>query len=282
MEQTNDWTLVIKPRKKWLDVDIKGIWRYRDLLYMYVKRDIITIYKQTILGPLWFFIQPIFTTVMYMFVFGGLAGISTDGAPQPLFYLSGIMLWNYFSACFNVSSSVFVSNAGVFGKVYFPRLVVPLSGIISNLIKMLIQLLLFIIVYIYFFAIGTQLSVNWTIILFPFLIFLIAFHGMSWGLIITSLTTKYRDLNQFVGFALQLFMYATPVIYPLSAASDKYKFLLELNPLTPIFEAFKYSCMGCGSLDWGGLLYSTIFMIVTLSFAVILFNRVERNFMDTV
>ncbi len=282
MEQTNEWTIEIKPRKKWLDIDIKGIWRYRDLLYMYVKRDIITIYKQTILGPLWFFIQPIFTTVMYMFVFGGLAGISTDGAPQPLFYLSGIMLWNYFSACFNVSSSVFISNAGVFGKVYFPRLVVPLSGIISNLIKMLIQLLLFIIVYIYFFAIGTPLSVNWTIILFPFLIFLIAFHGMSWGLIITSLTTKYRDLNQFVGFALQLFMYATPVIYPLSAASEKYKFLLELNPLTPIFEAFKYSCMGCGSLDWEGLLYSTIFMIMTLSFAVIIFNRVERNFMDTV
>ncbi len=282
MEQTNDWTLVIKPRKKWLDLDIKGIWRYRDLLYMYVKRDIITLYKQTILGPLWFFIQPVFTTVMYMFVFGGLAGISTDGAPQPLFYLSGIMMWNYFSACFNASSNVFVSNAGIFGKVYFPRLVVPLSGIISNLIKMLIQLLLFVIVYIYYIAIGTTLSVNWTIILFPFLIFLIAFHGMSWGLIITSLTTKYRDLNQFVTFGLQLFMYATPVIYPLSAASEKYKFLLEINPLTPIFEAFKYSCMGCGSLDWGGLLYSTIFMIITLSFAVIIFNRVERNFMDTV
>ena len=277
-----DWTIEIKPRKKWLDVDIKGIWRYRDLLYMYVKRDIVTVYKQTILGPLWFLIQPIFTTVMYMFVFGGLAGISTDGAPQPLFYLSGIMLWNYFSEAFKVSSNVFVTNANVFGKVYFPRLVVPLAGITSNLLKMLIQLGLFIVVYIYFYATGDNLSVNWTIILFPYLIFLIAFHAMSWGMVVSSLTTKYRDLTQLVNFGVQLFMYATPVIYPLSAAPEKYRFILELNPLTPIFEAFKYSCMGCGSLDWGGLLYSTLFMLVTLFFAVLIFNRVERNFMDTV
>ena len=277
-----DWTIEIKPRKKWLDVDIKGIWRYRDLLYMYVKRDIVTVYKQTILGPLWFLIQPIFTTVMYMFVFGGLAGISTDGAPQPLFYLSGIMLWNYFNEAFKVSSNVFVTNANVFGKVYFPRLVVPLAGITSNLLKMLIQLGLFIVVYIYFYATGANLSVNWTIILFPYLIFLIAFHAMSWGMIVSSLTTKYRDLTQLVNFGVQLFMYATPVIYPLSAAPEKYRFILELNPLTPIFEAFKYSCMGCGSLDWGGLLYSTFFMLVTLFFAVLIFNRVERNFMDTV
>lgn len=277
-----NWTIEIKPRKKWLDIDIKGIWRYRDLLYMYVKRDIVTVYKQTILGPLWFLIQPIFTTVMYMFIFGGLAGISTDGAPQPLFYLSGIMLWNYFNEAFKVSSNVFVTNANVFGKVYFPRLVVPLAGITSNLLKMLIQLGLFIIVYVYFYATGANLSVNWTIILFPYLIFLIAFHAMSWGMIVSSLTTKYRDLTQLVNFGVQLFMYATPVIYPLSAAPEKYRFILELNPLTPIFEAFKYSCMGCGSLDWGGLLYSTIFMLVTLFFAVLIFNRVERNFMDTV
>lgn len=277
-----NWTIEIKPRKKWLDIDIKGIWRYRDLLYMYVKRDIVTVYKQTILGPLWFLIQPIFTTVMYMFIFGGLAGISTDGAPQPLFYLSGIMLWNYFNEAFKVSSNVFVTNANVFGKVYFPRLVVPLAGITSNLLKMIIQLGLFIAVYIYFYATGAKLSVNWTIILFPYLIFLIAFHAMSWGMIVSSLTTKYRDLTQLVNFGVQLFMYATPVIYPLSAAPEKYRFVLELNPLTPIFEAFKYSCMGCGSLDWGGLLYSTIFMLVTLFFAVLIFNRVERNFMDTV
>lgn len=280
--ESETWTIEIRPQKRWLDVDVKNLWRYRDLYYMYIKRDIITVYKQTILGPLWFLIQPIFTTIMYMFVFGGLAGISTDGAPQPLFYLSGIMLWNYFNEAFKVSSNVFIQNANIFGKVYFPRLVVPLAGITSNLIKMLIQLGLFIIVYIYYLTTGADLHVNWTIILFPFLVFLIAFHAMSWGMIVSALTTKYRDLTQLISFGIQLFMYATPVIYPLSAAPEKYRDIIALNPLTPIFEAFKYSCMGCGSLDWGGLLYSTIFMLVTLFFAVIIFNRVERNFMDTV
>ncbi len=279
---SKDWTLVIKPEKRLLDVDLKGIWRYRDLWYMYVKRDIVTVYKQTILGPLWFFIQPAFTTIMYMFVFGGLAGISTDGAPQPLFYLSGIMLWNYFSECFNGASNTFTANAGIFGKVYFPRLVVPLASLTSNLVKMLIQLLLFVAVYIYFVATGTPLSLNAAAFLFPLLVFLLAFHALSWGLIISSLTSKYRDLKYLVSFGLQLFMYATPIIYPLSAAGDKYRWALELNPLTPVFEAFKYGFLGCGSLSWGGLLYSTVFMLVALFFSIIIFNRVERNFMDTV
>lgn len=278
----NKWDIEIKPKKKLLDVDIKGIWKYRDLYRMYVKRDIVTVYKQTILGPLWFLIQPIFTTIMYMFVFGGLAGISTDGAPQPLFYMSGILLWNYFNSAFMVSSNVFTTNASVFGKVYFPRLVVPLSGITSNLIKFGIQLVLFILMYLYYWAQGADLYINWTLVLFPFLVFLIAFHAMSWGLIISALTTKYRDLTQLVTFGIQLFMYATPVIYPLSAAPEKYRDLISLNPLTPIFEAFKYSCMGCGSLDWGGLLYSTVFMCITLFLSVVIFSRVERNFMDTV
>lgn len=277
-----DWTLVIKPEKGLLDVDIKGIWRYRDLWYMYVKRDIVTVYKQTILGPLWFFIQPIFTTAMYMFVFGGLAGISTDGVPQPLFYLSGIMLWNYFSECFNGASNTFTANAGVFGKVYFPRLVVPLASLTSNLIKMLIQLLLFIVVYVYYVAIGGPVSINAAALLFPILVFMLAFHALSWGLIVSSLTSKYRDLRYLVGFGLQLFMYATPIIYPLSAAGDKFRWALELNPLTPIFEAFKFGVLGSGSLSWGGLLYSFVFMVVMLFFSIIIFNRVERNFMDTV
>ncbi len=277
-----DWTLVIKPEKGLLDVDIKGIWRYRDLWYMYVKRDIVTVYKQTILGPLWFFIQPIFTTAMYMFVFGGLAGISTDGVPQPLFYLSGIMLWNYFSECFNGASNTFTANAGIFGKVYFPRLVVPLASLTSNLIKMLIQLLLFIVVYVYYVAIGGPVSINAAALLFPMLVFMLAFHALSWGLIVSSLTSKYRDLRYLVGFGLQLFMYATPIIYPLSAAGDKFRWALELNPLTPIFEAFKFGVLGSGSLSWGGLLYSFVFMVVMLFFSVIIFNRVERNFMDTV
>ena len=277
-----DWTLVIKPEKGLLDVDLKGIWRYRDLWYMYVKRDIVTVYKQTILGPLWFFIQPIFTTAMYMFVFGGLAGISTDGVPQPLFYLSGIMLWNYFSECFNGASNTFTANAGIFGKVYFPRLVVPLASLTSNLIKMLIQLLLFIVVYVYYVAIGGPVSINAAALLFPVLVFMLAFHALSWGLIVSSLTSKYRDLRYLVGFGLQLFMYATPIIYPLSAAGDKFRWALELNPLTPIFEAFKFGVLGSGSLSWGGLLYSFVFMLVMLFFSIIIFNRVERNFMDTV
>lgn len=281
-EKNNDWTLVIKPRKRLLDLDLKGLWRYRDLWYMYVKRDIVTFYKQTILGPLWFVIQPVLTTIMYMFVFGGLAKISTDGAPQPLFYLSGIMLWNYFSDSFNASCGVFTNNASVFGKVYFPRLVVPLAGLTSNLVKMGIQLILFILVYVGYCIAGVPLSINWTLALFPLLVLLLALHALSWGLIISSVTSKYRDLKFLVAFGLQLFMYATPIIYPLSAASGRIRMALELNPLTPIFEAFKYGCLGCGSLSWSGLLYSTVFMLVTLFFSVIIFNRVERNFMDTV
>jgi lipopolysaccharide transport system permease protein len=277
-----DWTLVIKPEKRLLDLDLKGIWRYRDLWYMYVKRDFVTFYKQTILGPLWFFIQPILTTIMYMFVFGGLAGISTDGAPQPLFYLSGIMLWNYFSDCFNGASGTFTANAGIFGKVYFPRLVVPLAALTSNLLKLLIQLILFILVYAGYLIAGVPLQVNATLLLFPFYVLLLAGHALSWGLIVSSVTSKYRDMRFLVSFGLQLFMYATPVIYPLSVASGKFKFALELNPLTPVFEAFKYGCLGCGSFSVGGLLYSTVFMLVTLFLAVIVFNRVERNFIDTV
>ena len=277
-----DWTLVIKPEKGLLDIDLKGLWRYRDLWYMYVRRDIVTVYKQTILGPLWFFIQPIFTTVMYMFVFGGLAGISTDGVPQPLFYLSGIMLWNYFSECFNGASNTFSANAGIFGKVYFPRLVVPLASLTSNLVKMLIQLLLFAAVYVYYVVIGGPVSINAAALLFPVLVLMLALHALSWGLVVSSLTSKYRDLRYLVGFGLQLFMYATPIIYPLSAAGDKFRWALELNPLTPIFEAFKYGFLGAGSLSWNGLIYSAVFMAVMLFFSVIIFNRVERNFMDTV
>lgn len=275
---------IITPRRGLLDIDIKGLWRYRDLYVMYIKRDIVTKYKQTILGPLWYVIQPIFTTVMYMFVFGGLAGISTDGAPQPLFYMAGILLWNYFNETFTVCSDIFSANANVFGKVYFPRLVVPLSGATSNLLKMLIQLVLFVLVYLYFYMSLPEgvISINYSLLLFPFLILLLALHSMSWGLIISSLTTKYRDLKFLIQFGIQLFMYATPVIYPLSAAPEKYRDIIALNPLTPIFEAFKYSCLSCGSLDWGGLLYSSIFMLVTLFLSVVIFSRTERNFMDTV
>lgn len=278
------FTTEIKPNRKWSDIDLKGIWRYRDLYKMYVRRDIVTQYKQTILGPMWYVIQPLFTTIMYMFVFGGLAGISTDGAPQPLFYMAGIVLWGYFNECFNVSSDVFGVNANVFGKVYFPRLVVPLSGVTSALLKMLIQLSIFVVIYIYYAVTlpSGSLHINAAVLLFPVLIFMLAMHGMSWGLIISSMTTKYRDMKFLVQFGMQLFMYATPVIYPLSAAPEKYRNIIAMNPLTPILEAFKYATLGCGSLDWGGLLYSTCFMCVTIFFAVVVFSRTERNFMDTV
>lgn len=278
-------TTIITPRKGLFDIDLKGLWRYRDLYVMYIRRDIVTKYKQTILGPLWYVIQPLFTTIMYMFVFGGLAGISTDGVPQPLFYMAGILLWNYFGECFMECSDVFTQNASVFGKVYFPRLVVPLSAITSNLIKMAIQAVLFVIIYLYyklFTNSGALLTINASFVIVPALVILIAFHSLSWGLIFSSLTTKYRDLKFLLQFGIQLFMYATPVIYPLSTAPEKYRDLIALNPLTPIFEAFKYACLGCGSLDWGGLLYSTVFMLITLSFSVVVFSRTERTFMDTV
>lgn len=276
------WTRVIKPKTSLLDIDLKNVWRYRDLIYMYVKRDIVVQYKQTILGPVWYFVQPIMTTIIFMFVFGGIAQISTDGMPQPLFYMAGLLLWNYFSSCFTASSDIFGSNSAVFGKVYFPRLVVPISAIISNLLKMLIQLVLFIIIYVYFVIKGAPVYINWALLLFPVLVVMTALHGMSWGLVISSLTTKYRDLKFLISFGVQLLMYATPIIYPLSASPEKYRWVLELNPLTPILETFKYSCMGCGALSWSGLLYSFIFMSVSLFLGIVIFSRQEKTFMDTV
>ena len=277
-----DWTLIIKPKRGWFEIDLKEIWRYRGLYLIYIHRTFITVYKQTILGPLWFLIRPIFTMLMYTFVFGQLAGISTDGVPQPLFYLSGIMLWSYFSDSFLNTTSVFLDNTHLFGKVYFPRLIIPLANLTSNLLKMGISLLLFTFLYAWFYWKGAPLHINWSLLLFPFLIVLLAFHALSWGLIISSMTSKYRDFKIFLEFGLQLFMYATPVVYPLSAMPEKYRPLIELNPLTPVFEAFKYSCMGCGSLNWIGLLYSTLFMCVVLIGSILVFNRVERNFMDTI
>ena len=274
---------VIKPKRGLLDIDLKAVWRYRDLVYMYIKRDIITKYKQTILGPVWYVVQPVLTTVIYMFVFGGLAGISTDGVPQPLFYMAGILLWNYFSECFNGSSDIFGQNASVFGKVYFPRLVVPISGMISNLIKMIIQLVLFVAVYLYYVVFtDAQVQIGWSALLFPLLVLMLALHATSWGLIFSSLTTKYRDLKFLIQFGLQLFMYATPIIYPLSVAPAKYRFILELNPLTPIFEAFKHGWLGVGALSWTGLLYSALFMVVSLFAGIVIFSREERTFMDTI
>ena len=279
----NDVVSHIQPKKNWLDVDIKGLWRYRDLYTMYIKRDIVTQYKQTILGPLWFLIQPLMSTYMYMFVFGGLAGIPTDNVPQPVFYMAGVTLWGYFGQCFGACNDVFGGNAGVFGKVYFPRLVVPLSSITSNLIRFFIQFFMFIMIYVYLVVTGEfTWSFNFAFLLAPVLVLMTGLHAMSWGLIISSLTTKYRDLKFLIGFGVQLFMYATPIIYPLSFAPEKYRFIIELNPLTPIFEAFKYGCLGTGMFTANGLIYSGLFLCVTMFFAVIIFNRMEQKFMDTV
>lgn len=279
-----EWSTVIKPRESLLDVDFKEIWKYRDLWSLFVKRDIITQYKQTILGPLWYFVQPIMTTIMYMVVFGGIAGISTDGLPQALFYLSGICMWQYFSECMTKTSNTFVSNAGVFGKVYFPRLIVPLSTVTSNLIRFGIQFMLFLVVYVYY-VVFTDVNVgpNLYALLFPVLVLMLAGLGLGFGILFSSMTTKYRDLTFLLGFFVQLWMYATPVIYPLSIiTNEKLKLVMSLNPLTGILEAFKYGMLGTGSFSWMALGYSFLFMVALLALGIVVFNRVQRSFMDTV
>ena len=283
--RTKEWDLIIEPKGNLFRLDLKEVWLYRDLLEMYIKREIVTFYKQTILGPLWFFIQPLFTTIVFMFVFGGLAKIPTDGIPQPLFYLSGICLWNYFSDSLTKTSDTFLTNQAVFGKVYFPRLIVPLAVTISGLLKMLIQLFLFAGVYIYFFIQGSAISLNVYALLFPVLIFILAGLGLGFGIIISSMTTKYRDLKFLVAFAIQLWMYATPVIYPLSVmegSNKKYMWLIQSNPLTAVLETFKYGFLGQGSFSWFSLGYSLLFTFILLILGTWIFNRVERSFMDVV
>ncbi len=279
-----EWTTEIKPKTSLLQVDFKEIWQYRDLYRMFVKRDIVTWYKQTILGPLWFFIQPIMTTIMFMVVFGGIAKISTDGLPQPLFYLAGICLWQYFAECLNQTSKIFIDNANVFGKVYFPRLVVPMATVTSNLVRLAIQMGLFLAVFAYY-MIFTDAPVhpNLYALLTPALILILAGLGLGFGILFSSLTTKYRDLVFLLSFIVQLWMYATPVIYPLSTITDpRLKMLMQANPLSSILETFKFGMLGVGEFSWAALGYSAGFMIVLLALGIIVFNRIQRTFMDTV
>ena len=278
------WTTEIRPKDKLLSVDFKEIWRYRDLMMLFVKRNIITQYKQTILGPLWYVIQPMMTTVMYMVVFGGIAKISTDGLPQPLFYLAGISFWQSFADCLTKTSTTFVNNAGIFGKVYFPRLVTPLSDVISNLVRFGIQLALFFVVYLYYVLFtDVHIQPNAYALLFPFLIVLLAGLALGFGILFSSMTTKYRDLQLLLGFFVSLWMYATPVIYPLSTiTNDKLRLVMQLNPLTGIVEFFKYGMLGVGAHDWWMLGYSFAFMILLLSIGIVVFNKVQKSFMDTV
>lgn len=281
----DDWDIIIEPRKKGLHLNLREVWRYRDLLYMYVHRDFISTYKQTILGPLWFFIQPIFTTIIYTFVFGGIAGISTDGLPQPLFYMAGILCWNFYSDALNRSTGTFFANAGVFSKVYFPRLVAPIAGLVTAFIKMLIQMLMFFAFYIYFVYQGASVHMNACALLFPLLVLMFAGIGFGVGILISSVTIKYRDLSILFSFAMGLLMYITPIIYPLSAIPEKYndyKWLIQLNPLSSIVEAFRYGFLGTGELSWLALGYSLIFTIIIVLLGILTFNKVERRFVDIV
>lgn len=282
-KQTEEqWTLIIKPTTGWFEFNLEDLWKYRDLLYMFVKRDFVAVYQQTILGPIWYFLQPVLTTLTFTIVFGNIAQISTDGLPQLLFYLSGIIGWNYFSDCLNATSGTFSSNAAIFGKVYFPRLIAPLSTVISNLIKFLIQFILFLGFLAYFISTGANVNPNITILITPVLLILMAGLGLGFGIIISSLTTKYRDLRFLITFGVQLLMYATPVIYPLSALPEKYKVIVMANPMTPVIETFRYAYLGGGSFNPLHLVYSGVFMAVTLFIALMIFNKVEKNFMDTV
>ncbi|HNZ61652.1 MAG TPA: ABC transporter permease [Paludibacteraceae bacterium] len=273
---------VIKPKSSLLEIDFKELWRNKDLFSMFVKRNIVTQYKQTILGPTWFFIQPALTTIMYMVVFGGIAGIPTDGLPQPMFYLAGIVCWQYFADCLTKTSSTFIDNQNIFGKVYFPRLIVPLSTVASNLVRMFIQFLLFVAVYVFYLIKGVHVEPNIYILLVPVLIIMLAGLSLGFGIIISSLTTKYRDLTILFNFIVQLWMYATPIIYPLSTMSPDRQWIMALNPLTSIIEAFKYGTMGVGTFNWAQLAYSFGFMVVLLAVGIVIFNKVQRTFMDTI
>jgi lipopolysaccharide transport system permease protein len=276
------WDLVIRPRKRLFDIDINALWRYRDLIAMFVRRDFVSKYKQTILGPLWFIIQPALTTIMYAVVFSRIAKISTDGLPPILFYMSGTVAWTYFSTCLNSTSTTFITNANIFGKVYFPRLAVPISIVISTLIQFAIQFGLLLLIMVYYWFIGIQFHFNAFLLLIPVLVFLMALMGLGFGIVVSSLTTKYRDLTYLVTFGVQLWMYATPVVYPLSSISEKYRFWILLNPITSIVESFRFALLGSGTFNFTDLLYSIIFSFTIVIIGILLFNRVEKTFIDTV
>lgn len=281
MGQTN-WDKVLQPNRSLFDIRLKEIWRYRDLLWLFVKRDFVSFYKQTILGPFWFFIQPIFTTIVFLVIFGRMARIGTGDMPAPVFYLAGITCWNYFADCLTKTSTVFKDNANIFGKVYFPRLIMPLSIVVSCLVRFGVQMLLFILVVLYYLFTSDKLHINASIILLPLLIVLMALLGLGIGLIITALTTKYRDLSFLVVFGIQLAMYATPVVYPLSFAPPKYRSLIELNPMTGIIETFRAGFSSTGSYNSNNLYYSLIATIVLLIIGVLIFNKTEKDFVDTI
>lgn len=275
------WTEIIEPQSSLLSLNLREVWRYRDLLLLLVKRDFVTYFKQTVLGPIWFFVNPIFTTLMYTLVFGNIAGLSTDGSPQIAFYLSGVVLWNYFATSLNQTATVFTTNATIFGKVYFPRLVMPLAIVTSNLMQFGVQFLLFIGIVIYYSFLG-QIQPNIWILFTPVLILLMASFALGVGMIFSSMTTKYKDMTMLLTFGVQLFMYATPIIYPVSSISEKYRSYIELNPLTAIVECFRYAYLGVGDFNGYMLLYATAIIAILLAVGTLVFNRVQKGFMDTI
>lgn len=282
-ENLNDreWDAVIESKHSLFAINFKELWHYRDLLVLFVRRDFVTVYKQTILGPLWFFIQPILTTITFTVIFGNVAQLSTDGAPKVVFYMAGITLWGYFSSCLTSVSGVFNANAGIFGKVYFPRLIMPLTIVISNLMKFLVQFLLFVCFAVYFYSMG-QIQPNLWILALPLVIVLMALIAMGIGLILSAMTTKYKDLNQLISFGVQLFMYATPVIYPSSSVAPQYRWISDMNPLAALFDYMRYASLGVGEFSFADFLYPTVFAIVILFFGILVFNKVQKTFMDTV
>lgn len=284
-KHTDNWLYEITPHKKLIDLNLKEIWRYRDLLLLFVKRDIVTVYKQTILGPLWFFIQPLFTSVIFTLVFNNVGGIATGGIPSFLFNLAGITAWNYFKECLTGTSNVFRGNANIFGKVYFPRAVMPLSITISNLLKFGIQLSIFIGFYIYYLAIGKEVNPNGNLILFPAYVLMMALMGLGFGMTISAFTTKYRDLTVLVTFGVQLLMYISAVPYPLKIAKEKLSsisWVFDYNPIAQVIEGFRYMTLDYGDFSWGGFVYALVFSVVIFLIGLVVFNHTEKNFIDTV
>ena len=281
-ETEQSWDLIITPRKKWWDLQLRDVWHYRDLISLFVRRDFVSRFKQTILGPLWFLIQPLMTSLVFTVIFGNIAQLPTDGLPQMLFYMSGTIMWNYFSSCLSGTSTTFTSNAHLFGKVYFPRLVMPISIVISNLITFAIQFAFFLAYFAYFALRGSTVRFTIWALALPLLILLMAGLGLGFGIIISSLTTKYRDLQQLVGFGVSLWMYGTPVIYPVSSIPEKWRWVADVNPVTPIIETFRAGFLGAGDASWVRLAYSAVFMVAVILIGILIFNRVERTFIDTV
>ena len=282
MAESQEWTTIIRPKRHLLDINLREILHYKDLIYLLIRRDFVARYKQTILGPLWYIVQPLLTTIMFTVVFGRIAKIPTDGVPHMLFYLSGTVIWGYFSKCLTSTSNTFIGNAGLFGKVYFPRLVIPISVIISNLFQFIVQFSLLSGFWIYFWLKGADIYLTWSVLLLPVYVAIAGLMGLGLGLFFSSLTTKYRDLVFLLNFGMQLWMYGTPIVYPLSQVPQKWKLLIVLNPMTPVVEGFRKALLGVGSVESWNILYSLGFMLVMLFVGVITFNKVEQNFMDTI